>query len=290
MTAPATIPLRRAAQRTKPSATGLGLELRKLRNHWRLLRHWWLRPHTLYRPLFVLATHRSGSNLLVDYLNGLRGVKCHSEVLCATLPFAPVGRRYSPQRALRHVRMSLQTLKAPIRGCKLMLDQLHNSRLTAPDLAAAFPDCRFLVLYRQSLAEQFLSLKTATATNQWVLLPGQEARQARVRIERDELRGYCDQVRNAYRRLLESPGLAERSVLLSYEELTADPRHWLEEQISPHIGAPGGQVDTALRKQNTRPLWERIENYREVEALLLSPHCQQSYAWPGRNSIRRRAA
>lgn len=290
MTSPATISLKSARPKRKLRATGLWLELQKLRNEVHLLRHWWLKPHETYQPLFVLATHRSGSNLLIDYLNRTGGIACHSEVLCSALPFAPVGRRYKPARALAHLRRSLHSLPAPVRGCKLMLDQLHNARLQVADLVQAFPDARFLVLYRQSLAEQFLSLKAANLTNQWVLRAGQEAKAVRVRIERTELRSYCDRTKAAYRKLLDSPELAERAVLLSYEELTADPAHWLSERICPLVGAPRGEPATELRKQNTAPLAQRVENYREVEALLLSPHCQQNYAWPGQRQLERRAA
>jgi LPS sulfotransferase NodH len=270
---------------------GLMLELGKLRNLFRLQRCWWLRAHTPYQPLFVLATHRSGSNLLIDYLNRLGGIACQTEVLCSSLRFAPLGRRYSTRRALRHLRLTLQSLAAPVRGCKLMLDQLDNSQLTVDDLERNFPGSKFVVLYRQSLAEQFLSLKTANVTKQWVLLPGEKPRAAKVHVERGELRFYCDRTKAAYRRLLETPGLAERAVLLSYEELTADPQHWLTQQICPLVGIQtANQAQTFLRKQNTERLAARVENYREVEALLLSPHCQQHYAWPGRRQLHLRAA
>jgi LPS sulfotransferase NodH len=287
MSAPATIPL---PKRRKPPRADWRLTARKVRNQLKLLRHWWLRPHRSYQPLFVLATHRSGSNLLVDFLNRVGGISCHSEVLCPTLPFGPLTRRTPPDAALRHIRYSLQTLPAPIRGCKLMLDQLERARLTVDDLSEAFAESRFIVLYRQALAEQFLSYKTASATKQWVLLPGQEARDAKVRVERSELRAYCEQIKSYYATVLQTPGLAERAVLLSYEELTADPEYWLAGKICPLVGATPGAAQTVLRKQNTRPLAERVENYREVEALLLSPHCQQSHAWPGQRRQLRRAA
>jgi LPS sulfotransferase NodH len=289
MSAPSTIPLPTARRRQKWTAARVWLELQKLRNEIRLQRHWWLRPHTPYQPLFVLATHRSGSNLLIDYLNRTGDIACHSEVLCNSLPYAPLG-RYSPARAIAHLRRSLQTLPTPVRGCKLMLDQLADCRLGVPELIAAFPTARFVVLYRQSLAEQYLSLKTARVTNQWVLRPGQAARATRVPVERHDLRAYCERIKAAYRQLLESQDLRERAVLLSYEELTAEPAYWLRDQICPLVDAPCAQAATDLLKQNTRPLADRVENYRQVEALLLSPLCQQSYVWPGQRQSGRRAA
>jgi LPS sulfotransferase NodH len=290
MTTPASIPLRKVQSSRKAGKVGWRIIVGKLRNELKLIRHWWLRQHRPYQPFFVLATHRSGSNLLVDYLNRAGGISCHSEVLCPHLAFGPLSRRTSPQAALRHIRRSLQTFSAPIRGCKLMLDQLERCRLAVHDLAEGFPEARFIVLYRQSLAEQFISLKTAALTQQWVLLPGQQVRSARIRVERTELRAYCDQIKSYYTALLATPWLEGRAALLSYEELTADPAYWLGDKICPLVGAAAGHVETEMRKQNTRGFADRIENYREVEALLLSPYCRQSYAWPNQRQSYGRAA
>jgi LPS sulfotransferase NodH len=290
MSTPATIPLPKARTSRKAGRSDWRLTVAKLRNQLKLLRHWWLRPHTPYLTLFVLATHRSGSNLLVDYLNRAGGISCHSEVLCPTLAFGPLSRRTSPEAALAHIRRSLQTFSKPIRGCKIMLDQLERCGLAVDDLSEAFADARFVVLYRQSLAEQFVSLKSAALTNQWVLLPGQESRSVQIRIDRGELRAYCEQIKSYYTTLLRAPGLAEKAVLLSYEELIAEPEYWLGERICPLAGASPTSIQTEMRKQNTRSLADQIENYREVEALLLSPHCRQSYAWPGERRKWGRAA
>src|SRR5436190_20041118 len=64
----------------------LSLEWRRLKNRLRLLRKWWLRPHRPFQPLLVIATWRSGSNLLLSYLNQQPGVSVLSEVLCSRLP------------------------------------------------------------------------------------------------------------------------------------------------------------------------------------------------------------
>jgi LPS sulfotransferase NodH len=285
---PVTLPIRPRWQRRFDPAT-LWLRCRQTWHGARLLAKWWLRPHTPYQAVFVLATHRCGSNLLVDYVHRLPEVASHSEVLCHTLPFGPHKPRLSPKRALGHIARSLHTLRTPLRGCKLMLDQLANCKLTVDDLEKAFPGAKYLILYRQSLAEQFLSREAAKATQQWVLFDGQERKQARVWINPAELRDYCDRMRRAYRDLIATPWLSERAVLLSYEELTADPAWWLENEICPLLGVPPTAPQTCLRKQNIQPLAERIENYREVAALLASPLCRQHLQWPWQQAKRQAA-
>jgi hypothetical protein len=179
--------------------------------------------------------------------------------------------------------------QAPIRGCKIMLDQLERCSLGVEDLDAAFPDARYLILYRASLGEQYISRLSALATHQWVLYDGEERRQTQVYVSPARLRAYCEQTRQAYRALLDHAWLPSRSVVLSYEELTDEPAWWLESQICPLLGAEFAPPRTSLRKQSTKPLAERVSNYREVAALLASPLCQQHYSWQ-RCTTRRQAA
>jgi LPS sulfotransferase NodH len=284
-----TIPLRRA-RRWQLDPARLWLRLQQQQQQIRLLLSWWLKSHTPYQAVFVLATHRSGSNLLVDYINRLPGVECRSEVLCPTLPIGPRKVRWRPEPALRHIRYSLHAPRSGVRGCKLMLDQLANCGLTLDALDAAFPSPKYIVLYRQSLAEQFLSREAAKATQQWVLLEGQERKQARVWINPAELRSYSDAVRRAYREVLAHSWLPQRAMLLSYEELVADPARCLRDRVCPLLGVPAVSPETCLRKQNTLPLAQRVANYHEVAALLASPLCRQQYVWPWQQLGARRAA
>jgi LPS sulfotransferase NodH len=285
---PATIPIRHARRPLKLAQ--LGLEWQRLRHQAQLHFQWWRQPHTPYQPVFVLASHRSGSNLLIDYLNRMPGVESHSEILCRVFANGPASYQVGARRTLGHIRRSLHTLRSATRGCKLMLDQLAASRLPLDALHAAFPEAKYIVLYRQSLAEQFVSKQTAFATNQWTLCKDHERKHARVRVNPTALRTYCEKMRQSYREALGHAWLPERALVLSYEELTAHPRRWLREEICPLLGVPPSEPQTLLLKQSTLPLAERVENYSEVAALLASPLCQQRYSWPDRRETHRRAA
>ena len=268
----------------------LSLEWRRLKNRLRLLRKWWLRPHRPFQPLLVIATWRSGSNLLLSYLNQQPGVSVLSEVLCSRLPIGPRRDCIPAAQALKHIRYSLQGEKSSVRGCKLMLQQLGHCQLTLNDLHAAIPNAKYVILYRQSLAEQFVSQKLAVTTRQFLLRPGEKRKQAEVVIDPSELRAYCDDVRRRYHDALSCPWLAGRAVLVSYEELTNDADGWLSQHICPLLGVPFVAPQTRLCKQSTQPLAEQIANYREVAALLHSPLCKQFHHAPWQCDARQRAA
>jgi LPS sulfotransferase NodH len=268
------------AQRPLWDAARFRLEWRRLKHGYTLSRKWWLRKHEPYQPLFVIASFRSGSNLLLSYLAQQPGVSMLGEVLCHRLPIGPRRPCQTPANAVRQIRRSLQGERTPIRGCKLMLDQLKNCRLSLDHLNSAFPDAKYIVLYRQSLAEQFVSHRLAWLTQQFVLRPGEKPRRAELTIDPDDLRQYCDQTRSGYREVLNHPWLAGRAVLLSYEELTADTDHWLAEHICPLLAVPVVTPATRLLKQNTLPLDQQITNYRDVAGLLESSLCQQHHVGP----------
>lgn len=257
--------------------------LRRL-NEWHLLQHWWTKPHTPYKAVFVIATPRSGSNLLLDCLGQAAGVQCNSEVLNWRMAIGP-RRSAKPSQAIDHIRYSLQTLTAPMRVCKLFLNNLVHYRLTLDDLDRAFPAAQFLVLYRQSLAEQFTSMELANSTKQWLLLAGQRQQKNPVTIDAAAMRKYCSKMREQYEATLARPCLAGRAALSSYEELTADPQQHLSRHVFPLLGVAAGAVKSRLCKQNPEPLSERIANYAEVAELLHSPLCRQQYALPRQHSF-----
>jgi len=262
----------------------------RLKHRIRLFKKWWFRRHKPYQPLFVIATCRSGSNLLLSYLGQQPGVAMLGEVLCDLMPIGPRRPCMPPASAVHHIRRCFQAERSPIRGCKLMLYQLANCQLTLDDVHAAFPDAKYIVIYRQSLAEQYASQKAADLTQQFVLLPGEKPRRAKLMLDPDELRWYCDDTRNSYRRALSHSWLRERSVLVSYEELTADGSYWLKQHICPLLNVPAVMPKERFVKQNSAPLAERITNYRELASLLHSPTCRQYHTWPDQQQGLRRAA
>src|SRR5947207_15806816 len=119
------LPKRRAPQHER---TDLRLQFRRLGWQLHLLRHWWLAPHKTYQTFFVIASARTGSNLLVEYLNQIPGVHCLSEILNWRSPIAP-SRRTSKAGAIKHIRRWMQTVQTEHRGRKLVFKHLGDVRL-----------------------------------------------------------------------------------------------------------------------------------------------------------------
>ncbi len=253
------------------------LKWRRALHQAHLLMSWWLRSHVPYQPLFVIASARSGSTLLMDYISRVPGLQSYCEVLCNLVPEGPRKSRLPAQQALLHIRRSLQALQAPIRGCKLLIHQFENCGLTIDALDSTFPSAKYIVLYRESLAEQFVSFETATATKQWILLDAQESKHAQVVLDPKKFAEFCQKTRLAYDDLLAHPAIRNRGIVLSYERLVTDPASCLRDSICPLLDAPPVTPKTLLLKQNSGPLANRVANYADVADLIHSALCRLAY-------------
>lgn len=274
-----------------------GLDMDRLRLGWgrtlhrlRMTRRWWFCEHKSYQPVFVIASARSGSNLLIDYFRRLPSVQSHWELLCDAAPEGPRRAKLPKQNALQHLRRSMQLFDAPIRGCKLLMHQLDNCGIGLNDLEATFPTAKYIVLYRESLAAQFISLKTAQLTNQWSLLEGQKRISARVDIDPSELRRYCQKTKEFYRDLLAHSAIRDRGIYLSYETLSSSPLSCFRDMICPFVGVTIRECESAHRKQNVSSYEEQISNYREIAGLLASPLCYLTFESQPRLRLVREAA
>jgi len=252
-------------------------EYKRLLHQLGLQRRWWFKVHRPYQPLFVVASCRTGSNLLLSYLNNQPAVCMRGELLYPGSPFGVRRYKTPPASALHHIRLSLQSLKSPIRGCKIMLYQLANCRLSIDDVGAAFPNAKYIILYRENLARQFVSHRLADITQQYALRAGDDKKLTRITVQPEELSKYCNETQEGYRELLRHGCLQKCSVLLSYEELVQNADLWLRQVICPMLGIEAVAASTNFQKQNSQPLDDVITNYAQVEHLL--PSCRQRLEW-----------
>lgn len=218
--------------------------------------------------VFVIATARTGSRLLVSYLNTVPGVRLHYEVLNPKLQAGLRRRLVSKRTVLRHIDHSVRTRHARVGGAKFNNDQLYSHGLSLDDLRREFPHSKFIILYRRSLAEQFVSQEIARMTHKWHSRGEKDGFRGSVRIDVDEFRRFANQLRAYYGTALSRPWIREFSILVTYEELAGDPQRLFDEAIFPFLGVPPVGVVTDLHKSNTRPLEEVVANYEEVAHVL----------------------
>jgi len=250
---------------------------RRLAHRAKMLRRGWSRPAGQH-AIVVLSAGRDGSNLLVDYLNNLDSVQIVGEVLNPALPYGLRERWISPAATLRHVRRSLRAIPAPHAGVKIHFAQLRARGLTADHLHQALPEARLIILYRQSIADQFVSLKLAVASGQWVGAAGRtQPRDLTLRIDEQELLDYCRTIRGYYEQLCDQPWVPACSLWLSYEQLSREAQAIFSERVLPFLGLPAAEVRTRMVKQNTRDLPQVVENYHQVKDLLTGELTHHTY-------------
>lgn len=220
-------------------------------------------------PVFVLATGRSGSHLLVDYLDSLPGVAFRREILNQAIPIGIPYRRGKPA-VERHITRAITSLRASVPGAKILLDQMRWAKVTVHDLRRLFPGVRFLLLYRESLAEQYVSFRVAQETSRWVSEPGTAPFTGQVHIDPDAMARFFAEIRSLYADVTRHEWMRRRTFALSYEELVGDPQGLFASALCPFLGVPFAPVRTRRTKQVGKLIDSVISNYAEVKPLLNS--------------------
>jgi LPS sulfotransferase NodH len=234
----------------------------RMRLRMRYLLH---RKHPRLRVL-VLSEPRTGSTLMMDYLNCIPGVTAVLELWAARGRIGLRRNWISKRAALRHLDYSLN-LPGEIVAGKLMLQTMRWHSATIEDLDRHFPNARYIVLYRQNMAQQYVSEKIVMLTGIWRQFDGRRY-EGKVRVERDEFIEHCRLERELFTEVVNSPAVRERGIVCSYEELSSDPQALFEERIFPLLEVEPVTLATKMQKQNVRPLAEMVENYDEVKDLL----------------------
>lgn len=231
------------------------------------------------RRFYVLFTHRSGSNLLRQCLDRLPGVACSGEILdrkhASGLPI-----RWIPRWAVMwHLAHAPAVRGRPVAGACLTLQQLEWRGVGPADLATAWPEARFVVLYRRRLADQYLSLRLARVTGEWTRRAGaRPSPLVHVRLDPKAFRAFVASTRTAYARTLDD--LGRRGVarlVLSYERLASDPQRVLDETAAPFLGVAARPVRLTLVKQGIYSPEQVVENFDEIRDIWDDPAYLQDY-------------
>jgi LPS sulfotransferase NodH len=241
-------------------------------------------------PVFVLSTARAGSHHLTGLLRGLPGVSVRGEILNPkSIPrwLQPAVRNQamrftSRPRALAYVARVLAAMPGPVCVVRLLPSHLARAGISAQDLHEAFPDALFLVLYRRSLAAQYVSWRISRSTGRWASWGENrfEPFAGKIAVDPEEFRRWCESERSDYAGFLAAPGVAKRGIVVCHEDLVADPAGVLAARVLPRLGIRASAASSPWRKMNTRPLSDVIENYEAVRALLDSPEARQDWALP----------
>ncbi len=120
------------------------------------------------KTLFLVSEGRTGSNLLMSYLNSIPNVHIHSELLSQYSYCGLKQSQHSSHGAIEHLRRTLATTKGAIRGCKIFRSHLRQLGLNLSDIYSEYPNALFIIHYRENLTEQFVSQLFAFHTGQYL--------------------------------------------------------------------------------------------------------------------------
>ena len=242
----------------------------------RMFFHYRQRKMDIKDPVFVISDKRTGSHVLLDCLNSIPGVSFAAEILNPRMFYGLRRHFISKKSVQRHIVHSIHDSVDRIRGAKFLRGDLEAHGISLPDLKSLFPKARFIILYRRSLLDQFISLKIAEATGLWLWtkdfrLPGA------FYISSSEFQAYCWETKAFYVELFRQEWLRSCSLALSYEDLVEDTQGVFEGAVCPFLGMPFTPVHHGMVKQNTKEPRQMIENYDEIACILHSPIAWQEY-------------
>ena len=182
-------------------------------------------------------------------------------------------------RSERDVRSYLDTLLKAIQG-KIKCGKIHFAHfdhfgISIDHLLRWFPQARFIILYRGSLLDQFVSLKLAETTGRWIATCPEDETNQEISIDMAEMLAFAQATKNRYNQIVHHPSLRRRHLTISYEELASDADRTFETKIWPFLGIPPFPLKTVFRKQNRRSARESVSNFHDVESLLSSGVLEQ---------------
>jgi len=232
-------------------------------------------------PLFVISTARSGSKLLISLLNSHSRISMKKEILSDT-NYEGLSRLFHGRgQMLRHIKYGVMSRNAQYAGVKLQLSQMNKWNITPHNLCEFFPTARFIILYRQNIIEQFLSLQRARKTGKWhKTSSGSKSRHLeKTYFDIGAFRRFCNYIKRAYTNLKKYPELKNRSIIVSYEDLVEKGQNWFDGTVFPFLHLEPEVLGTNLVKLNRWPLEKSIENYHEIQSLLDDPQNCHRFLW-----------
>lgn len=212
---------------------------------------------------FVIGQPRTGTTLLRSYLNQADGWDIAGEVLNPSeLPALGA----SPAHARTILDDELRRRRAPMTGAKLMIGHLERFRLPPAELAKRYPAARFVVIHRESILDQFVSLKVAEQTRQWQsgAAAAVDPLSVVVRTSAAELRSYAAGQAEHYRRV--ARGLPpRRTAWVRYEDLATDPGRHLRTRAGALLARDFRDLGPPeTRRQRSRPPEEVVADFASV--------------------------
>jgi len=216
--------------------------------------------HRDYVPFIILSRSRTGSNLLVSFLNSHPHAYTDGEIM------GRLGSR-EPERALREA-YGRQARYIRAKGFKLFYyHPVDNEGHALWSGLLAMENLRVIHLRRQNLLRTLTSRRIAELRDQWtsVETPGVSTSESpAVVFAVDELARQFEQTCRwelGGQRIFADHAVHD----MTYEDLVSDPVEQFR-QVTDFLGLEPSVPNTPFRRQNPQPLKRLIANYEELKA------------------------
>ena len=224
----------------------------------------WIRP----RNFLILTAVRSGTSLLVDYLNCHPRIRCRSEILNPSFSSYGNPRAMSAERLRLHVESLFIKRPGMMAGAKVMTFQLDEMPIKLTDLLKVLSDPAVIVLYRQDTLAQLVSLKSAERDQVWH--SGKPVPKEPISLDPEVLVAFAERERRMWRESLAQLD-GSRVHYVTYEGLTGQTEATLG-GIFEFLGLEPRPVDSPLVKLSSAPLSRRLVNYPEFRRAEIAQH------------------
>ncbi|MGC1506805.1 hypothetical protein [Ketobacter sp.] len=211
-----------------------------------------------YQKFMVLTKSRTGSNLLLSYLNSHPNVYCEGEKF-----WKLSGRNYKTilQSAYRK-----QPAYIKAKGFKIFYyHPLDQETCDVWGDLARMEDIRVIHLQRRNVLKSHVSHKIAVANDQWM-----STHQGRGAAEKKKVYISVEELRDVFEKTESRAEAANttfknhKTITVFYEDFVRDPEVY--QQILDFLGMDRLPPRTVLKRQNPEKLPDLVENYSELKA------------------------
>jgi LPS sulfotransferase NodH len=239
------------------------LLLRQLKNFFALKRL----KNSSCKKIIILCEARTGSGLLSDLLNSVEDITIGGEILNPKVgngiwPWA------SKETSLKHIKNSLSQFGTKYGGIKLHYSHFTKHNIKVHELVHKFPDTKFILLYRSSITNQFISSRITQITKQFGTRNQAKEIKRKLVIEPDFFKAYCcERIRELQIMKKDLQKNHSDYIEIQYEEIVENPQKLFNEKLFPFLNINPRKVTTNLKKQNQKSKPEIIENYDALKDL-----------------------
>lgn len=231
------------------------------------------------KGIIVLGFARTGSSLLLSYLdNLLEHSNNYGEVINPEM--YPVLKKISKLPFSFKKYIALFKIQNALREeglVKLLINHLERFEITPNDLHTHFPLAKFIIIYRSSLIDCYISLLRARKTKEWSSLKENDnPKSIHFFVEQEQFLNFCTQVKKKYFEYNLHP-LLEHSIIIGYNQIVAQPQETFKTIICPFLNINYQRVKTSHKKQITEPVSNLITNYEEIKNLIKSSDTQLKF-------------